>query len=240
MRSFPAPFVQFSHLLPLLLRLARICNEELRLVVLDREPVVVPLLACSGHLLYFLRIEVASQNFNHLSHIGYFCGAIPSYPRHRLTQSREDGFVHRDRSVGPSRWPVPPDHMQPHAQNTELAVAVETAYTAIRSLVGILAAQKALHATNRSVLLVQPNQAVPWISEIEKAKTLEKLFTSHSVTGTDFETLDSKILDGLIKILHGDFRWREKNTTELHMLRRMACAVLFVDGCLCEVAASQQ
>ena len=113
-------------------------------------------------------------------------------------------------SVGPSRWPVPPDHMQPHAQNTELAVAVETAYTAIRSLVGILAAQKALHATNRSVLLVQPNQAVPWISEIEKAKTLEKLFTSHSVTGTDFETLDSKTLDGLIKILHGDFRWREK------------------------------
>ena len=35
---------------------------------------------------------------------------------------------------------------------------------------------------------------MPWISEIENAKTLEYLYESHSITGAirgDFETLDS-------------------------------------------------
>ena len=48
-----------------------------------------------------------------------------------------------------------------------------------------------------------PNQAMPWVSEIEKAKTLQQLFASQSITGVatgNFETLDSNMAIGLMTI----------------------------------------
>ena len=62
-----------------------------------------------------------------------------------------------------------------------------------------------------AVKLREEAQAMPWINEIEKAKTCEKWSTSQSVTGTatgDVETSDSKVAGCLMNSLLGNFRKR--------------------------------
>ena len=63
----------------------------------------------------------------------------------------------------------------------------------------------------------RPTPALQWFTEVEQSKVMNHLATSSSIPGIavgDFETLDSKIASGFIKILHGDIRTRVFNEEE--------------------------
>ena len=78
---------------------------------------------------------------------------------------------------------------------------------------------------------------MPWINQIEKAKTLEDLPASRTKTGTatgDFEMLDSKIVGGLMEIVHGDsckkvFRQEENGQRNSRFMTRRQVAGMIVD-----------
>ena len=60
-------------------------------------------------------------------------------------------------------------------------------------------------------------------NEIGQGTTVNDLATSFTLLGIasgDFETLDSKIVSGLMNILHGDFRKRVFNEEEKHKCSR--------------------